>query len=85
MRWGLAFAAVLTAFLCGRLTDQQLGNSGPPGAPIVVASNDSGATGGAAVTPASYGLYVDDLMSSDGNDPNSDLLADNEGLDTDDY
>jgi hypothetical protein len=87
-RWGLAFTAVVTAFLCGWLTSgtvgRQLGNSRQPAAPIVVSFDASGPTGGAILTPALYGLYVDDLMSSDGNDPNIDLPADNEALDTDD-
>jgi len=88
-RLGFAFAAVLVAFLCGRLTggsiDGQLGNSSPALAPTVVSFNDSGATGGALLTPASYGLYVDDLMSADDNDSNIDLVADNEAQDTDDF
>jgi hypothetical protein len=91
-RWGLAFAAVVTAFLCGRLTVGsigQLGSSEQAVAPTVVAFDGSddglGATVGAILTPASYGLYVDDLMSADDNDSSIDLPADNGALDTDDF
>jgi hypothetical protein len=79
-RWGLAFAAIVTAFLCGRLMGGsiggQLGNSGQVVAPAVV-FDGSGPSDGALLTPASYGLYVDDLISTDENDPGIEL-ANNE-------
>jgi hypothetical protein len=92
-RLGLAFAAVVTAFLCGRLTigtiGGQLGKSEPAATPMVVSFNDSGDSselpGGAMLTPASYGLYVDDLISADDNDSSIDLPTDNEALDTDGF
>lgn len=92
-RLGLAFAAVVMAFLCGRLTvggiGGQLSSSEQAVAPMVVASDGSdggsGITGGAIFTPASYGLYVDDLMSADENGSSFDLPADNEASDTDDF
>lgn len=93
VRLGLAFAAVVIAFLCGRLTvgtiGGQLSKSEPAVTPMVVSFDDSGDSsglvGGAIVTPASYGLYVDDLMSADDNDSSIDLPADNEALDTDGF
>ncbi|HTW87503.1 MAG TPA: hypothetical protein VMD75_05815 [Candidatus Binataceae bacterium] len=92
-RLGLAFAAVVMAFLCGRLTvgtfGGQLIKSGPAVTPMVVSFDDSGVSpelpGGAIVTPASYGLYVDDLISTDDNDPSIGLPADNEAQDTDGF
>lgn len=88
-RLGFAFAAVVTAFLCGRLTGGSIGgqpgNSAQTVAPAVVAFDDSAVAGDALLTPASYGLYVDDLLSADDSDSNIDLPADNGAQDTDDF
>ncbi len=88
-RLGFAFAALVAAFLCGRLTTGnvgwQPGVSQPAAAPAMVALDDSASAGGALVTPASYGLYIDDLLSPEDNDSSIDLPADNGTQDSDDF
>ena len=88
VRWGLAVAAVVTAFICGRVTGGSIGGQSSDLAQISAQAGLSldaaGPVDVAALTPASYGLYIDGLMSSEGNDPNIDL-ADNEALDTDNF
>ncbi len=89
LRWAMAAAILVLAFIGGRLTsgviglprghqEQALAQSG-------VASQASQLATAAAFTPASYGLYVDDLMSSEGNGPNPDTAGDDETADADDF
>ncbi|HUY18711.1 MAG TPA: hypothetical protein VMV15_05750 [Candidatus Binataceae bacterium] len=88
-RMGFAFAALVAAFLCGRLTTGNVGGqpgaSQPAAAPVMVALDSSASVSGALVTPASYALYVDDLLSPDDSDSNIDLPADNGAQDSDDF
>ncbi len=80
LRWSLAAAAIVLAFLCGRLTNfgvnnqsrvslEQPSDSDSAGQvePSIqwLEANNAGIDG-----PASYGLYIDDLMPQDESDQN---------------
>jgi hypothetical protein len=86
LRWGLAAAAVVTAFICGRITSGSVGGQSSGLEQLSAQAALSPATAGsiemAALTPASYGIYIDDLMSPDGSDSNVDF-AENEATDSD--
>ncbi len=80
LRWSLAAAAIMLAFVCGRLTNFEVNNqssvsleqpSDPDSAGWVEPSiqwleaNNTGIS-----APAAYGLYINDLMAQDESDPN---------------
>jgi hypothetical protein len=89
LKWAVAAAALLTAFICGRLTN---GISGVPSdvherafAQISVPIQSPEFAARPTFMPASYGLYVDNLMSLDESEPNLDPAADNEASNIDDF
>ncbi len=80
LRWSLAAAAIVLAFLCGRLTNFGLSNQSrvsleqladPDSAEQVEPSIQWLEANNAGIAaPASYGLYLDDLMAQDESDQN---------------
>ncbi|MGA2408873.1 MAG: hypothetical protein ABSG46_00590 [Candidatus Binataceae bacterium] len=85
LRWSLAASAIVAAFMCGRLTGLPMPastvavlsttprtNPGEVGQ-MVIAAN------GGAIVPASYGLYIDDLMGSDATDQEQQAADDQDG------
>ncbi len=93
--WSLAAAAIVLAFVCGRLTAFDVGNQsaasleqpsepdsadqGEPSIPWEEASNAG------IATPVSYGLYIDDLLAQDEPDQNPVVAAANVEADSDEY
>jgi len=85
--WSLAAAAIVLAFVCGRLT--AFGVSSPAGVNLESADPDSADPGDTTIqwqearnaigTPASYGLYIDGLLSQDEPDQNVVASEGNEG------
>jgi hypothetical protein len=76
--WSLAAAAIVLAFVCGRLT--AFGVASPVGVNLESVDHDSADPGDTttewqeannAGTPASYGLYIDGLLSQDEPDQNA--------------
>ncbi len=79
-RWSLAAAAIVLAFLCGRLTN--FGVSNPSSVSLEQPSDPDSAgqveqsiqwleaNNAGIAAPASYGLYIDDLMGQDESDQN---------------
>ncbi len=79
-RWSLAAAAIVLAFLCGRLTNFGVNNASrvsleQPSAPDSAGQVESPiqwleANNAGIAAPTSYGLYIDDLMAQDESDQN---------------
>jgi hypothetical protein len=68
VRWALAASVVVAAFAGGRITglttpEAQMAKASANGLGNQIAMADAGPS-----TPASYGLYIDDLMDSDASD-----------------
>jgi len=92
LRWSWAIAAIVVAFLGGKITD--LGVFHRSGASVGTVSGSSSeaeadfATGpvvsndGGIDTPASFGLYVDELISQEDNDQDLMAAPGNEDADT---
>jgi hypothetical protein len=84
--WSLAASAMIAAFVCGRLTGITVAGRGVP--VIASASNLRQAPlrqvamvdGGGTDAPATYGIYIDELMGPDASDQGQ-TVAD--GQDTD--
>ncbi len=77
-RWSLAAAAIVLAFLCGRLTNFGVNNQSrvsleQPSAPDSAGEVEPSiqwleASNAGIAAPASYGLYIDDLVAQDESD-----------------
>lgn len=92
-RWSLAAAAIMLAFLCGRLTN--FGVSNPSSVSLEQLSDlDSAgwvepsiqwleANNAGIAAPASYGLYIDDLIAQDESDQNPGAAEVNGDADSD--
>jgi hypothetical protein len=92
-RWSLAAAAIVLAFLCGRLTN--FGVSNPSSVSLEQPSDPDSAgqvepsiqwleaNNAGIAAPTSYGLYIDDLMAQDESDQNLVAAEVNGGADSD--
>ncbi|HYB89462.1 MAG TPA: hypothetical protein VEC38_00310 [Candidatus Binataceae bacterium] len=93
LRWSWATAAIALAFVGGTITDLAVRNPSRAAVQTAsargsmaqtkagkapVASNDGGID-----TPASFGLYVDELISQEDNDQEPMAAADGDSVDTD--
>ncbi len=91
--WSLAAAAVILAFVCGRLTAFGVGDQNAVGLEQLseLDSTDQGApsvaweeaSNAGIASPVSYGLYIDDLMAQDEPDQNPVVAAANVDADSD--
>jgi len=89
LKWAFAAAALLLAFFCGRLTSGMIASSGSQRGPILTVDSDSVAlpdlSPKGALAPVSYGLYVDNLISSDATEGSLGSAADFDASDADDF
>jgi|SRR5271156_2680725 hypothetical protein len=93
MGWSLAAAAIVMAFLCGRITAFGVSGKGGvsvevPGDPDSIDSSDPSiqwmeARNTAVDNPASYALYINELLAQDDSDQNSVVAEGNGDADSD--
>jgi hypothetical protein len=93
-RWSLAAAAIILAFLCGRLTNFGVSNQSRVSLEQPADPDSAGqvepsiqwleANNAGIAAPASYGLYIDDLIAQDESDQNPGAADVNGDADSDD-